>query len=118
MRPLGVEFLTPVLDPLLRLWQIGEPMHVQAFIPQPRIARFAVRILVRFARLNQPPAHAVRQRPLCQRPARKLWAVVAHNLHRRRLLCGRLPICNPNARYTRPNASAGAECTGRGIRCS
>jgi chromate transporter len=53
-----------------------EPVLVKAFIAKLAVERFDVRILRRLARLNQFQRHAVRIRPLVERPARKFRSLV------------------------------------------
>ena len=63
--PLGsllVIFAPLLLDQRSGLQQIREQVFVQAFVAKPTVEGFDVRVLVRFARLDQTQTHASRVR--------------------------------------------------------
>src|SRR5437667_11139776 len=76
MRPLGVVLLPPGLDLLLGLGQRGEVMLVQALVPQLAIEALDETVLDRMPGPDEVEADALRTRPLIERQADKLRAVV------------------------------------------
>src|SRR5207249_9624875 len=76
MRSLLSVILPPGFDLASRVVETGEPVSVQAFIPQPTIEAFHVGILHRLARLNELQAHSPFFAPRSQRPTTKFRSVV------------------------------------------
>ncbi len=56
--------------------QTGEPMLVQAFIPEPSVETFDKRVLDQFSRLDKVQPHAVPISPFIERLADQLRAVI------------------------------------------
>ncbi len=56
-RSLLVVFALPRLDEPAGVAQIEEPVLVQAFVSEATVDRFNVRVLIRFARFDQPQGH-------------------------------------------------------------
>lgn len=52
VRSLFVVVAPPTFDDDLRLIQVAEPFHVEAFVSEPTVERFSLRILPRTARLD------------------------------------------------------------------
>lgn len=56
--------------------QTGEPVFVQAFVPEAPVKRFDVSVLIRLARLNEEQLNTPSVRPIQHRPAAELLAVI------------------------------------------
>lgn len=76
LRALFVVFAAPCIDDDLGMLQAGEPVLVQALIPEPAIERLDVGDLVGFAGFNQEELNATGMRPGQHGPAAELLAVV------------------------------------------
>lgn len=77
MRPSLVVIPSPSLDGDSGIRQAREPALVQAFVPEPPVEAFRVRVLHRLARLDEVQRYAALVRPLIQHPPSELGAIVA-----------------------------------------
>ena len=60
----------------------GEPVFVEALVAELAVEAFDVGVLRRFARLDQHQLHAVGLRPLVERPAGELGALIGSDCRR------------------------------------
>ncbi len=76
VRSLLIILSAPASDHDLCLSQVPEPLHVQAFVTQPPVEAFAVRILPRAAGLNVGGLNVSLLQPLLHGPRNKLWSII------------------------------------------
>src|SRR3546814_11097104 len=74
--------LPPVLDQPPRRGQQGEPIDVEAFIPQRPVERLDIGIVGRLSRPGEVDPHAVMIRPQIDEPTGKFGAIVGKQIAR------------------------------------
>ena len=79
MRPLRVVVASPIFDFASRVEQMPEPAHIQAFVAEPAMETFHVRILRQLAGLDVYQVNLVFDTPGQKVPRGQFRSVVAPN---------------------------------------
>jgi hypothetical protein len=85
VRSFLVVISAPFLDFASRVVETGEPVSVQALIPQPSVEAFHVGVLHRFAWLNEFQSNPAFFAPSGQSTAAKLWPMKSRTRERNRM---------------------------------